>query len=567
MIKGGRSRAPLPGPRWRREAGLLSGRTGPKVKRSGPLVLAAWGEDTVVETRLVVRGFRRGSGRAVIVVAVTFVASLLVAPAYAHTVAGTGPNEPPLAECWASGFPGFFEAQPSVVIHPQFDKVTSFGGSQRLAWLPVFFNIDRGTYLNTDARIVSWQISDWLPPGADYLPGKVGPLLLPPADYHVGVWYAWNLGTGWRYHFHWVVDQYSDGDQGTYWQFDSGAFSGFTTKCRLKPDTTVLPGYSFGSTAVVSGRLEQLTRLAVVSRKPTATGASPTRTLDSESMRCFGRKATLVGTTSGDVLVGTRYPDVIVGLESDDIILGGGGADFICGGEGGDGVAGEEGADHLQGESGNDAFLGGNGPDLLEGGTGFDIIDPGAGTDRASGGRNLLDILDYEFTPAAVTVDFATGIANGYGRDSFEGFNTVVGSNADDVLQGTSGQQLFVPLAGDDQVTGGGDSDLVLYLFSSVPVDVDLSIGHAVGEGDDTLSELEIIIGTQHDDTILGDEDYNAVFGLEGDDTLDGIAGEDTIDAGVGEDTCVNGLIYVECENQGANIVLPTPPTVEVPDA
>jgi Ca2+-binding RTX toxin-like protein len=60
--------------------------------------------------------------------------------------------------------------------------------------------------------------------------------------------------------------------------------------------------------------------------------------------RCFGEKATIVGTNGDDVLVGTKRVDVIVGLRGDDTISGRKKDDLICGGKGNDVIQGGAGS-------------------------------------------------------------------------------------------------------------------------------------------------------------------------------------------------------------------------------
>ena len=84
--------------------------------------------------------------------------------------------------------------------------------------------------------------------------------------------------------------------------------------------------------------------------------------------RCFGKRATIVGTAKADVLKGTSRPDVIAGLAGNDVLRGLAGNDSICGGKG------------------NDTLLGGGGEDLLEGDEGRDKLS-GAGGFRGHPGR------------------------------------------------------------------------------------------------------------------------------------------------------------------------------------
>lgn len=68
--------------------------------------------------------------------------------------------------------------------------------------------------------------------------------------------------------------------------------------------------------------------------------------------RCFGRRATIVGTRHGEKLVGTKRRDVIAALAGNDLVLGRGGNDLICGGRGNDRLRGGRGRDRINGGPG-----------------------------------------------------------------------------------------------------------------------------------------------------------------------------------------------------------------------
>jgi uncharacterized delta-60 repeat protein len=70
--------------------------------------------------------------------------------------------------------------------------------------------------------------------------------------------------------------------------------------------------------------------------------------------RCNGRRATIIGTRSGETLVGTRHRDVIVALSGNDVVRGRGGNDLVCGGRGDDRLSGGSGRDRLIGGPGRD---------------------------------------------------------------------------------------------------------------------------------------------------------------------------------------------------------------------
>ncbi|WP_439598632.1 calcium-binding protein [Falsiroseomonas sp.] len=138
------------------------------------------------------------------------------------------------------------------------------------------------------------------------------------------------------------------------------------------------------------------------------------------------------------------------GGAGNDTILGGAAGELLQGGSDQDSVAGGAGADTLSGEAGDDTLLGGEGDDLVVGGDGSDMMEGGAGW----------DILSYAGAGQAVTVDLATGQADGGATgDSFAGFEAVRGGNFDDALAGTAGAETLSGGAGADTLTGEGGID------------------------------------------------------------------------------------------------------------
>jgi uncharacterized repeat protein (TIGR01451 family) len=91
------------------------------------------------------------------------------------------------------------------------------------------------------------------------------------------------------------------------------------------------------------------------------------RTASACPARCFGKRATICGTTGRDHLTGTAGRDVIVGLQGNDTIKGLGGNDLICGGSGRDRLVGGRGSDRLDGGGGNDTLDGGRNEDTCNG--------------------------------------------------------------------------------------------------------------------------------------------------------------------------------------------------------
>ncbi len=255
--------------------------------------------------------------------------------------------------------------------------------------------------------------------------------------------------------------------------------------------------------------------------------------------RCFGKRATIVGTARADVLKGTSRPDVIAGLAGNDVIKGLGGNDRICGGKGND---------TLLGAGGEDLLLGDEGSDKLSGAGGFrDILVGGPGGDTLNGGAGIGDLASFFAAAGPMTVNLTAGTATGDGSDTLTGVEDIQGSGFDDVLTGNAGANGLFGDAGndtlsggdgddglwgrgdDDALDGGSGEDFVAFNFSQFGVTANLTTGTATGEGSDTLANIEDIVGTKHDDTLTGDGGPNVFLPLVGNDTIEGSTGTDMV--------------------------------------
>lgn len=232
---------------------------------------------------------------------------------------------------------------------------------------------------------------------------------------------------------------------------------------------------------------------------------------------CLGRPATIVGTEGPDEIRGTPARDVIVSLGGRDVISGLTGYDEVCAGTGNDTVSGrgnftafgEAGADTLTIEATEDDFS----VVLLYGGAGNDTL-------------------------------------RGLAEDTFASFD---GGPGDDRLLGSPSDEDFTPGPGDDVVDGGPAGtgrNLVEYRDAAGPVRVSLRQGRATGEGSDTLSNIQDVVGSAYGDILEGDDRDNelrgsgsfpygapdVLFGHGGDDVLEGAG---TLRGGDGADRLV----------------------------
>ena len=237
---------------------------------------------------------------------------------------------------------------------------------------------------------------------------------------------------------------------------------------------------------------------------------------------CFGRVATIVGTSAAETINGTPGDDVIVGLGGADRINGGGGNDIICGdsgndvifgGSGNDVLLGGGGADRLLGQAGNDRADGGSGNDTLEGNAGSDRLRGRAGDDRIDGGAGI-DLIEGD--------NGSDTLNGGAGNDTLiggDGRDFVSGGDNDDTLRGN---------AGNDDLNGGDGNDRL-----------------DAGPGNDRLA------GGKGNDVLVGSRGRDRLFGNGGNDELRGGAGKDLLKAGAGADLLDGGRGNDDCTGGG----------------
>jgi hypothetical protein len=221
------------------------------------------------------------------------------------------------------------------------------------------------------------------------------------------------------------------------------------------------------------------------------------------------------------------------------------------------------GNDSIFGNAGNDSIDGGNGNDTIEGGIGSDTIFGGAGNDQITEGSS--------------TIAGSNLVYAGIGNDNVQidsGSNTVYGEDGDDLLiswtsasaalldggagndvlaavsgngnmqLGGAGNDTLYTASGNDSLDGGGDFDIVDYNFASA---VSVNLGNAGGQqtsgggGNDTLINIEGVLGTNSSDTLIGDTNANLLNGRAASDSILGGDGNDTVIGGPGTDTLDGG--------------------------
>jgi Ca2+-binding RTX toxin-like protein len=186
----------------------------------------------------------------------------------------------------------------------------------------------------------------------------------------------------------------------------------------------------------------------------------------------------------------------IIGTVASDTLRGSAGGETLLGGDGDDLVDGGGGADRVEGNTGNDAVLGGAGNDTVLGGTGNDEVDGEAGDDNVQG-ENGSDL-----------------VIGGDGADTLSGGNDV----GEDTLDYTDATTRL-------HVTADGVND----------------DGRA-GEGDNVLTDFEVILGGSDDDVLVGGPGSEFIAGNDGNDTVAGGAGADDLSGGPGIDAAMYGV-------------------------
>ncbi len=171
-----------------------------------------------------------------------------------------------------------------------------------------------------------------------------------------------------------------------------------------------------------------------------------------------------------------------------------------------------------------------------------------------------------------MTIDLFARTAEGLGSDTLAGFELVTGSDFDDTisggrepgtltggegddkLTGGAGEDLLDGGPGDDTISGGrGEGNAVNYDGAPNGVTVDLVAGTATGWGVDDLTAIQVVIGSDFDDSLTGDEATNTFAPGEGDDTVIGGGGRDGLDLSTSQAGVIVDLVAGTVTGQGTD--------------
>lgn len=157
--------------------------------------------------------------------------------------------------------------------------------------------------------------------------------------------------------------------------------------------------------------------------------------------------------------------------------------------------------------------------------------------------------------------DFIVGLGGRDRIDGSSGDDCIVGGDGRDELDGGSGNDVLLGGADNDEIDGGSGEDYIEAGEGNDEVDgsaaADIIYG---GPGNDKLdggSGDDLIRGQEGNDEIEGGSGVDDIHGDEGDDVIEGDGGDDRLnggpdfdqlDGGAGTDTCIEGETLKKCE-------------------
>ena len=237
-------------------------------------------------------------------------------------------------------------------------------------------------------------------------------------------------------------------------------------------------------------------------------------------------------------IIGSSFNDILVGIAGTSVIDSDAGADTLYGNTGDDTLNGGDGDDLLYGDLKNENILDGN--DLINGGAGADIIIANAGNDIINGdtgGDRLYGGAGDDILSGGDDDDLLYGDLKN--ETASDGNDTLFGDVGNDALWGSSGDDLLNGGEGSDVLNGGSGVDTIDYSSETSSVIVDMASKYLAytSTGNDTLYNVENVIGSDFDDRLIGNSDVNILSGGAGNDSVFGWYGDDVIHGNDGNDT------------------------------
>jgi Ca2+-binding RTX toxin-like protein len=355
----------------------------------------------------------------------------------------------------------------------------------------------------------------------------------------------------------------------------------------------VIDGMDGADTLILSGASSDYVITIISGSTYTVTGADGVDTVTSVETLQFADKNislappisgdefanNLEGTPAGNVISGLGGNDEIIGFDGDDSLFGGEGDDVLIGGPGADLLDGGNGTDtanylsrdgditvslavtgpqntgsagidtlisieNIVGSNGKNVLTGNAAANVLTGGESSDVLEGGLGNDTLNG-RGGDDYASYAHASSGVNLNLAVSgpqDAGSEGLDTLIQISGLIGSAFNDTLTGNADTNTLIGGLGNDVLDGGAGLDWASYRTSLGGVTVSLAVNgpqDTGAAGTDTLISIELLEGSNFNDTLTGGAAQGVYNGLAGDDifvagtanaSFNGGAGSDTID-------------------------------------
>ncbi|WP_148169570.1 S8 family serine peptidase [Pseudomonas chlororaphis] len=255
-------------------------------------------------------------------------------------------------------------------------------------------------------------------------------------------------------------------------------------------------------------------------------------------------------------LTGNGLDNVIYASQDNNVIDGAGGSDTVnyegmasavtvnlgvggaqqTGGSGSDTLIGIE---NLVGTRHDDVLTGNGQNNRLDGGLGADTLSGGLGDDVYlvdNAGDRVIELADGGIDTVLVSVaQYTLGQNVENAQMLASGPSSLTGNAQDNWIDAS---------AADNLIDGAGGTDTVSYAKATAGIVMDLALTGSQatgGSGNDTLLNIESLVGSQFDDKLRGNAQANTLLGGDGSDWLEGRENDDTLSGGRGYDTLVGG--------------------------
>lgn len=217
-------------------------------------------------------------------------------------------------------------------------------------------------------------------------------------------------------------------------------------------------------------------------------------------------------------------------FDGDDRIVGEGLGDSLFGYNGDDTIIGGRGNDDLDGGAGRDILLGEEGNDIYYVDDARDVVWEYAG----EGFDGVFSSVSYTLSENVETLTLTGSKAlNGTGNALN---NTLVGTNAANVLNGRAGADSMIGGLGNDTFVVDDAKDVVTEKAGEGTDSVHALISYALAANVENL-----VLKTASDLNGTGNALNNVISGNSGRNTLSGVAGNDTLKGGGGNDALIGG--------------------------